>query len=143
MTVPPFDTSEDGVDEGWEPDNYVGLVLPRVLGVSTVTADTTGHSATGHAEVMRVAEIYRDSLGWAGKLEQRLDTLTFAIQRGPTGWAVCGPATKGADSLAEMTFVITYEDAKRTEVNGARWLPAGTTWQDVASHADSAVKARR
>jgi hypothetical protein len=140
---PPFDTSEDGVDEGWEPDNYVGLVLPRVLDASISATDTTGHSAVGHAEVVRVAEIYRDSLGWAGVLEQRLDTLGFPMQRGPTGWTVCGPATKGADSLGNIAFVITYDDAKRTEVNQARWLPVGTTWQGVASHADSVVKAGR
>ncbi|HEX6600382.1 MAG TPA: hypothetical protein VF034_13745 [Gemmatimonadaceae bacterium] len=140
---PPFDASEDGVDEGWEPDDYVGLVLPRVLDAKVSSSDTTGQSATGRAEVVRVAEIYRDSLGWAGKLEQRLDTLTFPMQRGPTGWTVCGPATKGADSSGEMTFVITYEDAQRTEVNGAHWLPAGTTWEAVASHADSVVKAGR
>jgi hypothetical protein len=140
---PPLDTSGDGVDEGWEPDDYVGLVLPRVLDAKVPSADTTGQSATGRAEVMRVAEIYRDSLGWAGRLEQRLDTLTFPMQRGPTGWTVCGPATKGADSLGDMAFVITYDDAQRTEVNGARWLPAGTTWGAVASHADSVVKAGR
>ncbi|HEX5970969.1 MAG TPA: hypothetical protein VFY85_03525 [Gemmatimonadaceae bacterium] len=140
---PPFDTSGDDVDEGWEPDNYVGLVLPRVLDASVSSADTTGRSATGRAEVVRVAEIYRDSLGWAGTLDRQLDTLTFSMQRGPTGWTVCGPATKGADSLGEMAFVITYERAQRTEVNGTRWLPAGITWQAVASHADSVVKAGR
>lgn len=141
---PPFEGSDDDVDEGWEPDNYVGLVLPRVLDASVSAADTTGNSAIGRAEVVRVAEIYRDSLGWAGNLERRLDTLNFTLQRGPTGWAVCGPATKGDPaSPGEATFVITYESALITEVNGAHWLPAGTTWQAVASHADSVVKAGR
>jgi hypothetical protein len=141
---PPFERSNDDADEGWEPDDYVGIVLPRVLDASVSAEDTTGKSATGRAEVVRVAEIYRDSLGWAGRLERRLDTLNFTLQRGPTGWTVCGPATKGnPDSPGEATFVITYESALRTEVNGAHWLPAGTTWQAVASHADSVVKAGR
>jgi len=92
-----------------------------------------------------VAEIQRDAGGWAGTLERRLDTLTFALQRGTSGWAVCGPATKArSDSLpGEMTFIITHESALRTEVNDAHWLPAGTTWEMVASHADSVVRAGR
>ena len=142
---PPFDSSAGGVEEGWEPDDYVGLVLPRVLGASMNKADATGRSATGRAEVVRVAEIQRDAGGWAGTLERRLDTLTFALQRGTSGWAVCGPATKArSDSLpGEMTFIITHESALRTEVNDAHWLPAGTTWEMVASHADSVVRAGR
>ena len=136
---PPFDESGDDVQEGWEPDNYFGFVRPRVLDAALDKADTTGTSAKGRAELVRVAEIGRDSAGWVGRLEQRLDTLTFTIQRGPTGWTVCGPASKeGVDSrVSEMTFVIDYAAALRTEVNSARWLPAGMTWDGVAKHADS------
>jgi hypothetical protein len=140
---PPFVASEGDVEEGWEPDSYVGFVLGRELGVS-VAGDTTGASATGRAEVVRVASIDRDS-GWVGTLLKKVDTLTFTLQRGSTGWTVCGPATKpGADSLSgEMTFVITYADVQRTEVNGARWKPPGTTMADAAKHADSVLAAGR
>jgi hypothetical protein len=140
---PPFDESGSGVQEGWEPDNYVGLMRPRVLAVAPDPADTTGRTATAHAEVIRVAEIGRDSLGWMGTLGRRVDTLTFTVERGATGWAVCGPATSVPhDSMpGDMAFVITYEEALRTEVNNARWLPDGTSWQSVAAHADSLVKA--
>lgn len=143
---PPFDESGDGdVQEGWEPDDYVGFVLPRVLATSMDASDSTGKTASGRAEVVRVAEIGRDSVGWVGTLGRRVDTLSFTIQRGPTGWTVCGPATSVPhDSLPGAgAFVVTYEDALRTEVNEARWLPPGTTWQSVASHADSVLKARR
>ena len=140
---PPFVASEGDVEEGWEPDNYVGFVLARQLGVP-VTDDTTRNSATGRAEVVRVASIDRDS-GWVGTLSRTVDTLTFTLQRGATGWTVCGPATKpGTDSLPdEMMFVITYAGVQRTEVNTARWNPPGTTMQDAAKHADSVLAAGR
>lgn len=142
---PPIVPGEDDVDEGWEPDDYVGFVLPRVLGATMEKADTTRSSATGRAEVTRVVKIGRDSVGWVGSLEARLDTLTWTLQRGPTGWAVCGPAIEvGPDGApGEMAFDLTYDDALRTVVSSAHWLPAGTTWPAAAAHADSVLQARR
>jgi len=136
---PPIVLGENDVDEGWEPDNYFGFVRPRVLDTSVDSADTTGTLATGRAELVRVAEIGRDAGGWVGTMERRVDTLTFSIQRGPTGWTVCGPATKvGADSrVGEMTFNVNYASTLQLDGTPTRWLPEGTSPDDVAKHVDS------
>jgi hypothetical protein len=126
--------------EGWEPDNYVGIVQPIVLGASLVREDTTGTTATGRAAVTRVVVFARGAEHWVGTPMQRRDTLTFPLRREPAGWTVCGPAWKSDPGWVE--FVVTYDDAVRTEINGARW-PGGMTVESVARHADSVISAGR
>jgi hypothetical protein len=128
--------------EGWEPDNYVGIVLPTVLGTSLMREDSTGMSATGRAAVTRVVVYGRGSQSWEGRLVQKRDTLNFTLLRTPAGWAVCGPAYQSPPGV-EMNFaefVVTYEDAVRTEINRAHWLQ-GTRPESVARHADSVISA--
>lgn len=138
-------TGDEEVAEGWEPDRYVGAVLPQVIGTPLVREDSTGTSAIGRASVVRVAELSRDGAGWIGTLAQMLDTLSFTLERTARGWTVCGPALEPLGGTAERSpvFLITYADAMRTEVNAARWTAPGTTWESVARHADSLVSATR
>jgi hypothetical protein len=128
--------------EGWEPDNYLGIVLPTVLGTSLVREDTSGTSATGRAAVTRVVVVDRDSLGWAGRTVLRRDTLIFPLLRAPAGWTVCGPAKTQGENYGFFEFVVTYADMVRTEINQAHW-PQGTTPVSVAQHADSVIRAGR
>jgi hypothetical protein len=145
VECPPFPPAgEGGSDEGWEPDNYVGIVLPTVLGISPIHEDSTGTWATGRAAVTRVVTIGRDEIGWAGTTMRKRDTLMFMLRRAPAGWAVCGPAFRSlaANDSGFAEFIATYEDAVRTEINGAHW-PRGVTLESVARHADSAISAGR
>jgi hypothetical protein len=142
---PPFPPAGEGEsDEGWEPDNYVGIVLPTVLGTSLTREDSTGTSATGRAAVTRVVVFGRDAQGWAGTTVQQRDTLMFTLRRSPAGWTVCGPAitSRAAHDSAFAEFIVTYDDAVRTEINRAHW-PQGTTPESVARHADSVISAGR
>jgi hypothetical protein len=126
--------------EGWEPDNYVGIVLPTVLGTSLNREDTTGTTAYGRAAVTRVVVYGRDAHGWAGTMVQRRDTLMFTLQREPAGWTVCSPALKSLAESGFAEFIVTYGDAVRTEINHAHWLQ-GTRPESVARHADSVISA--
>lgn len=134
---PPARAEEGESDEGWEPDAYVGIAQPVVLGVAPFPGDTSSTRRLGRAAVVRVARIGRDSAGWVGRLESVPDTLVFTLERAAGGWTVCGPAARSADALAKgfFEFVTTYERARATELVETRWMPAGTTWEDVARHA--------
>jgi hypothetical protein len=128
------------VDEGWEPDMYIAIARPRVLGIRPSGEDPSGQGHDVVAEVLRLAHVTRGDSGWVAHVEITPDTLVWRVLRRRSGaWAVCGPALPAsAEGLSGVPgFLVTEEFARRGEINGARWLPRGASWDAVARLADS------
>jgi hypothetical protein len=143
---PPGPRAEDESDEGWEPDQYIAIERPRVLGIRVAPGDTSDDRRDIVAEVVRVARVGRGDGGWVAEPEVRPDTLVWTVMRRPTGgWGVCGPATKATGGSAAMfpMFLVTDRFAEIGEINSARWEPAGASWATVARIADSLRAATR
>ena len=128
-------------DEGWEPDKYIAIAQPRVLGIRGSGEETGGQQHEVVAEVIQLAEVTRgDSGGWVAQIDVIPDTLVWTVQRRPSGtWAVCGPAWRASTESPSGTplFLVTEEFARRGEINSARWLSAGASWDALARLADS------
>jgi hypothetical protein len=93
------------------------------------------------AEVIRLAEVTRGGPGeWVARMDAIPDTLVWTVVRRTSGaWSVCGPALPaGAErESSDPLFLVTEEFARRGEINGARWLSRGVSWDAVARLADS------
>lgn len=128
------------VDEGWEPDEYIAIARPRVLGIRGSGEETGGQSHDIVAEVILLADVTRgDSGRWIARVKVLPDTLVWTVLRRPSGaWGVCGPAQRAsAERESYPLFLVTEESARRGEINSARWLSHGASWDAVARLADS------
>jgi hypothetical protein len=134
---PPVPDAE--VDEGWEPDEYIAIERPRVLGVHANDVDASATSVDVMAEFVRLVDVTRGDSGWVARAGPVTDTLKWSLVRRPSGaWAVCGP---GWDNFGGGSFLVNEEFARRGEINTPQWLPAGGSWEMLARIADS-VRAR-
>jgi hypothetical protein len=134
----PDPTAEN--QEGWEPDTWIAIAQPRVLGFAWSPVDTSGQSRYVAAEVLRLAMIYRSGGGWVASVDVKPDTLVWTMLRRPSGaWAVCGPAAplRAGPESGELYFLTTEEFAHRGEINGARWQPPEASWDGLARLADT------
>jgi hypothetical protein len=135
----PDPASEGGSDEGWEPDKYIAIANPRVLGIRGPGEDSVRQSQEVVAEVLRLAEVSRGASWWIAQIDITPDTLVWTLARRPSGaWGVCGPAlsASGEGAASLPLFLVTEEFARRGEINSARWS-RGASWDAVARVADS------
>jgi hypothetical protein len=131
---------QEEFQEGWEPDTYIAIAQPRVLGFYGSEVDTTSEFRYVVAEVLRLAMVNRDGGGWVASVDVKPDTLIWLVVRRPSGaWAVCGPARPASDGpeSGALYFLVTEEFAHRGEINGAEWRPREASWDALARLADT------
>jgi hypothetical protein len=126
-------------DEGWEPDTYIAIARPRVLGIRGSGEEAGGESHDVAAEVLRLAVVTRGDSGWVARVTVIPDTLVWTVvRRTSEAWGVCGPAMPASEeATGVLPFLVTEEFVRRGEINAARWLSPGASWDALAQLADS------
>lgn len=135
----PVTVGEGESDEGFEPDGYIAIARPRVLGIRGGRAEPSEDSYAVEAEVIVLAKVTRDASGWVARISASTDTLVWTVvRRTAGGWSVCGPAQSASENRGGLPlFLVTEQFARRGEISSARWPSPGTTWDAVARLADS------
>jgi hypothetical protein len=141
----PEPAEEGESEEGWEPDMYIAIARPRVLDIRGSGGETGGQSHDVVAEVLRLAQVTRGDSGWVARVDLIPDTLVWTVvRRTSRAWGVCGPARPASAERASgyPRFLVTEEFARRAEINSARWLSPGASWDALARLADSLLSTR-